>query len=874
MTMDPREELRELEEIERLEARSAIAPQGDAVTSSEYIWNRAKKGIVQGTVGMGGLVADIAEMGARDLRNELANPETLFNRMTGGGGPPVEDPAPFDKIKTATDWGYGIVGANPEMEAPNAFAKYAGAAAEFAAGGFFPSAWVIKSAKHKFPAIITETTSSVAGGVLSEDFGFGGTVIGGLGGPASGTLLYKAGATAAPYAKAGASRVAELAGLGDTQVGQWLGAEGSRPLAGRDLTRAINASPQSGLNLGTSERTAQEIEVLGGRVFNPTLGQRSGSEGVIALEKGIARSSPESLGRHSTTTREAEESLRAAETAAFPTGGAGPDKLAGKVITTAEKALENRLSILNDAERRIGDQFPDMAQQSIGEALNSARIDAMNIARGVKNQKYQDVYRAADKAGISEDMSDVAGLAASLRKKDVFQRFPSVFGEISARYKPGKPKPSGLLDADGRPINAPERKAVPAKFSELHSLVRETSRQLRQAVRTGDSEGVYYLGQVEKMLDDKITKYSGAQYGDVAAKLADADDFFVNKYATVFREGVGGRLAAKNRYGELINDEQTVQRFFSPSGIDDFNEIFAGSPGAREVLESGVLGLFAKAALRDGVVNPRAAETWIRRHGETLNKMPQVLAKIRDGKTAQEAIISARQTVKARQKNIDKTYIAKLANTENPEAMIGAALDNPVSMRSLSMLARDQKSRAIMARAVMQALPSAAARAKKEPLDFLIENSEALRPLLQRIGPQHEKNLRTIASARGILARVETPGTVEMHGASDPIKEQIGSSVNELLNSWRGVARRTGSVHSAVGSATGKFFNTRAFKAQRALMEAALYDPKIAEDLMRAITSKEITPAITNRIGNHLLSVGYRVAAQTAADYREGQTDQ
>lgn len=821
-----------------------------------FVANSAKKGLVAGTAGLVGLAADAGEATSRYLYNVVTNPNSSTNRLLGTGSEPITDPDPFDKTRAATDFGNELLDVDPGMESPNRTVRTAGAIAEFAAGGVVPGAFVVGKAVNKIPALTAEVASSIGGGIGQEEFGPWGGIIGGLGGAAIGPSIVKAGAK----------------GLQKLPVAQrffneTVGADAARLNAGRDITNSLSAAPDSGLNLRTAEETAAGIRSLGGKAFNPTLGQRSGAEGVISMEQGIAGSTPEARGRHEAATDAARAAVGAAESKAFPASGRVAP-LASKKVFHAEAALDKRLEVIADAERRIGDQFPDIAQQKIGEALNSARVEAMTIARGVKNQKYKDVYKAADEAKISADMSDVAELSTSLRGQNVFQRFPSVFGRIDARYA-GKAAGETKYKTAGfdKPLEEAAPEAVkPASFEELHSLSRETNAQLSTAMRTGDAEGAYYLTRVKELTDAKLAKFSGPEFGNVAELKKAADDFYANKYARVFREGAGGRLAATNRFGDMIDDEKTVQRFFSPTGLDDFNEIFAGVPAAQEVLNSGVLGLFAKSALRDGIVDPKAAGAWIRRHKEALDKMPDVKAKLENAKAAQEAIISSRATVAMRQKAIDKTYMSKLIKSDDPDGMIQKALSDPGAIRGLTAMATDPKSRAVLARSVMKALPEAAAKAGVDPLTFLNNGSESLRPLLQRLGPDHEKNLKTIASAQAILGRSPTPALVRVPAASDAFKDRVGSSIPELLNSWRAVNRRQSSAFAATASAGGKFVNKNIQAAQQQLIENALYDPVLAADLGRAIRAEVLTPGLTNKISNHLVSLGVRVGAATTED--------
>lgn len=821
----------------------SFVPTGAKIADSEpwtpYLVNEAKKGLASYPAMVG-------------LASDLARP-LLDQAMRNVGMEPAEHGF-FDRTRQFQRMGEDFLGVEQDMQAPSSDAKLVGNIVNFGVGALGVGGMVVKAAKHKIPAITAEATSTVGAAVGENEYGFGGAIIGGLGGGVVGPTLYKGVAKVLPTGK----RTYE--GLKNT-------AARDSANAGRDITNAMSENPRSQLNLQTAAQTSKEVGALGGLAFNPTLGQRTGSAGVIALEKGLASSSSANLTRHEIATRAATQAVDAAETAAFGAARGIASAPARSRTTRMESALNARLEVLNDAETRLGGRFPEVGQQQVGEALNAARHDAMKIATNLKNAKYSELYEAADKAGISVDMSDVAALVKQIEGKNVFQDYPAVFGAIQGRYtaKAAKPKIDAGRKIQPKVFNDASTPVKPATFEEVHSLVRRTNADLAAAAQSGNRDGVYYLTRTKELLQGKLAKYDGPEFGDFSKQYSETTSFFRDKFARVFREGAGGRLGAVNRFGDAIDDEKVLDQFFTPSGMDDFNEIFAGVDAAQEVLRSGVMEKFATNVLRDGAVNAKLAGAWMHRHREVLNRMPHIRKELELAVADQQGIINARQLVKVRQKNIDNTYIGKLSRTDNPEKMILDALRDPQKIRSLAALARDPKSQAVMARSVMRELPKAAG--KQEPLDFLIANAEALRPLMLRLGPQHEKNLRTIASARGILARSETPSTVTGGKLESAFKEATGTGPTQLLNDWRNIYRGHQSIFAAAGSFAGRYLNKAAYERQSALTIEALYNPEVAEDLMKAITSEKLTPAHTNKISNHLLSLGYKATAHEPEEH-------
>ena len=383
-------------------------------------------------------------------------------------------------------------------------------------------------------------------------------------------------------------------------------------------------------------------------------------------------------------------------------------------------------------------------------------------------------------------------------------------------------------------------------------------------MRAGDSQAQYYVQQVRDALKAKLDKFEAGGFGEVTDKFRDFNRFYATKYAPAFKEGVGGKMGATNRYGDLLKDEDIVSKFFTPSGIDDFNTVYGSNREAQTALADGVVGLFRQAAVRGGRIDPKAAQTFVRTNAEALDKLPDIKAILSKPVAANEALIEQATRVRQHLSDFNKSAIAKIAKTENVDALVDKALTDRKAMMQLISLGSFGGEGSIKAvvRGIADRIPIAAQRAKIDPLTFVMQNEAVLGPALSRLGPDHFKNLKTIAGAQTILGRTEIPTGVGATRIKDFMEEATGTGLPSMISMGRATAitRQSSPIYmlSAVLSKFG--IKLRADSAE-ALMREAIYNPDVASTWAKAAKGQPFTMNETNKFINHLASAGIRIAA-------------
>ena len=826
---------------------TAVPVEGDPFAAKPelpYLGDRFKKGAA-GLLSLAGAPVSLLATGLE------YSPVAIASRKLGGPDMRFDDPVGgMGQVRRGYEQLFGV----ENLEAPTPAAKYRGGIAEFAGGGIVPGVGVVARAAHKIPAIIGEIGSTVLGGVGSEVAGPTGGIVGGVAGSVTPTAVSKS-----------AGALPQLFRMGKS-------ASDPARMAGKEIAGAVEAHPPSAQNVEDAEKVAQKLAQHGAD-FKPTLGTATGAPGVLNVERKLATDSGEALTRYNTRLGEMDAAIKTAKQSMFPASSQNVQRIADQRVRDATAKMEQRLAGINEQIERLASSIPAKPQQGAGEQLRRLRDSAQGAAREVKQGKLRSMYDEAERAGVKADMEDIGAFVKETEVADpnFFQNMPPVFAKVKKAYTAPE------LPSVGRDIPPDLRAAAeqaagkrgPASFEEVHSLWRQANREYGDAMRAGDSQKMQYLGKLKEKLGEKVASFEGTDVGD---RLKDFNKFYKEKYAPAFKEGVGGQMVGRGKYGETMNPEDVVKKFFTPSGIDDFKLIYGGGKEASDTLRDGVLSMFRQEAVRGGTVSQAAARTFMRKHGETLNKMPDVKAALSDIGKVNDELMGAASRMSERRKLIDRSRVAELAKTEKLDEAIDAAFADPKKMRALGSLGTDAGSKQAVARAIADRVEAAAEKAGIDALSMVTGNADTLRPIMNRLGPNHFENLETIAGAMTIRGRAGTaPKTANLPGKPADLVEQVtGSSPRTIWSQSVNTAAGRQSGTSAVLHLLSKFGIKMREEQAAKVMREAIYNPGLAKELARASNSK--LPALKdagNRFRDHLLAAGIRSEASATDDQTE-----
>lgn len=792
-------------------------------TMSEVLIDRPKKGFAD-------FVGSVA--GAPGEALALAN--YYSQRLLGRNPEPPTTNFGVGGVSNAVRSLTGYRGVEPETQ----MQRLAGAAAEqLGAAAITAPAFASQVAR---PALgmaadavsaVTGGVGSVLGGDISSKMG-GGRAVGEFVGGLTGGIVGGAPLTLAAGRPVDGKAQA-LAGMDAA----------ARERAGREILDALTADPKALDNMQDAAKVVETLRQLGVD-FKPTIGARSNAPGVRSLEANVASSSPENLARYSTRAQENQAAVQQLRDLLFPQGG---NMRASAQATTRQAAnrYTTRLDQLDRQQQALAAQITPANQEQLGERLRALRDRAQDEARQVKNSLYQRVYDTANAAGLREDMTDVVSVAERIRAADenAFSRLPGEVRKVIARYMPEPAAPTIKETPTGKRIRLDNKEAPEtptASFEEMHSLWKALNRTSSQYLNS-DPSVARLAEQLKAPLQAKLARFERENLGEVSQAFREANQFYAERYAPAFKTGTGGKMGRDGRLnaqGEMLVDEKVVKSFFTPSGVDDFFLIYQNNPDATRALRDGVLGMFEQAAVRDGRIDSGAAQKFLRQNRGTLDKLPEIRDTLTNAQTANASLAERAQRVQAAQRRFNETFLVQQAAVENPQQLIASVLkdpDNPKTgtralLQTLSAIKDEDGKRAFL-RGFAAALPEAAG--KQEPLAFLMANEKAIKPILDRLGPDHFANLKVLAGADTIANRMGAPGTSRVPKMGSEVEEAIGTSMRGVATSMRELQTGRNSLVGVISYLGGRYKLKLDEQARQNLLREAIYNPEMAEALMK-----------------------------------------
>lgn len=629
-----------------------------------------------------------------------------------------------------------------------------------------------------------------------------------------------------------------------TRVGQMI--EGDP----QDLVRAIDAGSVGGLDAVTM----------------------TGDEGLLALRQAVLDQDAQLRGEFKQQSGAAIERLREA------LGETGE----GVPFATAREFFENRREVAVGLLDTRMQQAGEMAQQRIARLQpERARSEASVIVREELEKALADVRKqeAALWSGIPQDteiptdnlMTTFEQLRANLpiaQQEDMPSIAQRMLGGatqdeaagIMRRAFPGQNQPADQL-------------GLSAPLSELQGLRSKLLEEARKARAAGDRNKARLANSLADAVLVDLDSFA-VQSGDevLAAQYQTARDF-TRRLNETFRQGAIGRtLGFAREGGSAIPAEETLARTIGRGGE-------AGAQAAREIgravgaeslgvdparaagvrlgAEDYLRSQFSDAAIRNGQLDPNAAQRFLTANAEVLDQFPalrqQMADAARDQRLSNE-MVAAQQARRG-------ALVANRPMGDPTEDAISRVLNAPITAEIDALVkSRNPAEAARALRRSAQADPTGeAGQALKTGLvDYLTANRGALtNPRFRAaageiLTPAELQRFDTIA---GELDKVQTAlaNRISAGEVIDDVPNRIIDFIGRTIGARYGA--QAGAGTSGASLVTAQFFSQRVRAALQRLTNdqaSALITRAVTEDpeLLKALLLRLDTPGnqkIVNR---------------------------
>lgn len=682
--------------------------------------------------------------------------------------------------------------------------------------------------------------------------------------------------------EAGAGHVGQLAGAVVGSMAPTLLTFGPAGVAYR-VTRAAGgrfreqgaeslSNAQSGIRRLVGENAEEtlaagitEAERLRGVIpgFNPSLGEATGDTAALAQQRAMeAQASGPRLdelaarrvGNVEALDRYAQQNVPAPE-------GTADDVLAGAVARRDERlgAVAADEAALTAERQTVAADLPTFDLQEVGSRLRRQVIEERDNAR-------TRMSRMAGTLGLNDVDLSVPWkpirdrLLADFNERGRFEDLKNYPDLLRAVERVGEMQPgrqSGLVDAAGRPIQTPSQPTT-VRFDDIKTLRERITSSLNDELgKTSPNRSlVRNLVQLRREIDDALPQMFGEMDPTLADRYRQFRTAYFDEYIKPFEKGAAFKARSQGR-NDLYQtpDEKVASLFLKPGAPTAAGQLKAalGDRAAAQTAEAFLLDDLRQFAVRDGVLDAKRYDAWLRRWGSVAKEFPDVLARVGRVGEANQSLLARNAELSARRQSINDSILSRRLRSietggQTPDALIDGALKDPRLMRQvMDSIAGDNRAKDALRRQVWL-------RGVDDPARFLIDNEASLRIAL---GTDHLEALRNIFSARQMLDRMPAPtGRPYEARPLERLEQLTGMSLPQFAN-------RMYQFHSGwvpkqylIPDIASRVLRGRSQMQTQAALEKALYDPQAARDFLDMHINRKLRPEPFRRLNAWMFEQG------------------
>ena len=372
-----------------------------------------------------------------------------------------------------------------------------------------------------------------------------------------------------------------------------------------------------------------------------TPAQLIGDEGLLSLERSVIESSEQLKGRADEQIAQATRAIRES------LGEIGEGVPVEKTAATLEEA-RNYIQSLVDTRMRIAalaadEKIAALAPGATREQANLIAREELAAARKAVKAQVDELW-----AAVPEEVILPTG-----NSRETLNKFLS--GPVAEQEDvPAIAK--RVLDKVGEETTVKELQSLRSKLLE----------EARIARAAGQSN----KARIADELAEAVLADLGAQRDEIFGEAGDALRMALDATAGMkqtFDRGSVGRILAVDRRGAPVTPEAlTLERAVGPGGPRARVETqalleAAGTPAARGAVEDFLLDDFQRRAVRDGRINRKSAEAFLRRHGDVLDDFPELRTRIEGAVEADDLARLAVEKAEGLARRLDDPKVSRAA---------------------------------------------------------------------------------------------------------------------------------------------------------------------------------------------------------------------
>jgi hypothetical protein len=441
-----------------------------------------------------------------------------------------------------------------------------------------------------------------------------------------------------------------------------------------------------------------------------------------------------------------------------------------------------------------------------------------------------DIAKAKNLDLPAASVDDIYNFVAGERASDIFKTFPTIYNRVAQRFKPTTTAPTPIMVQGVEVTPAKKVEFSAATVEDLDSLKREINRQL---AKTSDSADIRLLSELKRRVGGHIDSLDP----EFVTAYRNADKAYLQKVGLPFDSATLAAVDRKKFVEQIapaiIGNKSNVSEFINATGDQGVN-----------LVRSAFLDAFTTAALKNDVLDPKAAAKWLKKNEGGVSLVPGLREEL-DGATRNvQQLIDSRSRLNADFQRVAGEQILSKEGVRSAQELVGKMYgDIKFTNKFMSQYGAD-KDAVNAARAFM--------------LDDIVRSGDPIATLADRnkaavfnrvFGPTYAQKVQDFATAADRLSRDITQ--VAFRGETvpkTPIEQLTGVPPEQILSR---IYNPVSGATYAITSLFSKFWAKKASDATEARLKELLLNPtdavkvfQLVQPAAKAIDPKKVQDAL------------------------------
>ena len=544
----------------------------------------------------------------------------------------------------------------------------------------------------------------------------------------------------------------------------------------------------------------------------------------------------------------------------------------GDQLESARAALrQNQIRLFGDPTKAVVTATgPDLAKaqarrvksldEQIADAYKSQSVDPNVFGQRVSNlvaQKekaayaevkplYTEAFDIAKTKNVelpAGSVDDIYNFVAGERASDVFKTFPSIYSRVQSRFRPTTTEPSAILTAEGAPMTPGGKEFSAATIEDLDSLKREINRQLSKTDVPTDIRLLSELkarvgGHIDNLDPEFVTAYRNA---DKAYLQKVGLPFDTATLAAVDRKKFVEQIAPA-----IIGNKSNVTEFVNAVG-----------PEGTQLVRSAFLDSFTNAALKNDVLDPKAAAKWLKKNEGGVSMVPGLRDELQAATTDVQQLIAQRSRLNAEFQRVAGDQIISAQGMGSAQDLVNKMYgDVKFTNKFMQQYGANKDSVNAVRSFMLDDLVSS-----KDPIAALSDRNNAA--VFNRVfGPTYAQKVQDFVTVTDRLAKDIT--NVPFRGETvprTPIEQLTGVPPEQILSR---IYNPVSGATYAITSLFSKFWAKKASEATEARLKELLLNPTDAIKVFQAVQPR--AAGFDQKKIQDAIDVGRKYGVQWVAD--------